>query len=37
MLYLLVALGCLRRLSMFQDDLDSPVKEAARGPIDPSS
>ena len=30
MLYLLVALGCLRCLSMFQDDLDSPVKEAAR-------
>jgi uncharacterized membrane protein len=30
MLYLLVALGCLRCLSMFQDDLDHPNKDAAR-------
>jgi hypothetical protein len=30
MFYLLVALGCLRCLSMFQDDLERPAKEAAR-------
>src|ERR1700733_2759654 len=30
MFYLLVALGCLRCLSMFQDDLEKPAKEAAR-------
>ena len=30
MLYLMVALGCLRCLSMFQDDLEKPAKEAAR-------
>jgi len=30
MFYLLVALGCLRCLSMFQNDLDSPANEAAR-------
>jgi hypothetical protein len=30
MFYLLVALGCLRCLSMFQNDLDSPTNEAAR-------
>jgi hypothetical protein len=30
MFYLLVALGCLRCLSMFQNDLDSPAGEAAR-------
>ncbi|HTZ02172.1 MAG TPA: hypothetical protein VMC05_07540 [Xanthobacteraceae bacterium] len=30
MLYLLVALGCLRCLSMFQNDLDSPQRDAAR-------
>jgi hypothetical protein len=33
MLYLLVALGCLRCLSMFQDDLDAPKKEAARNEL----
>ena len=30
MLYLLVALGCLRCLAMFQNDLDSPQPDAAR-------
>jgi hypothetical protein len=30
MLYLVVALGCLRCLSMFQNDLDSPQQDAAR-------
>ncbi len=30
MLYLLVALGCLRCLSMFQNDLDKPEEGAAR-------
>jgi uncharacterized membrane protein len=30
MFYLMVALGCLRCLSMFQDDLEKPAKEAAR-------
>jgi uncharacterized membrane protein len=33
MLYLLVALGCLRCLSMFQDDLDAPKQEAARNEL----
>jgi hypothetical protein len=30
MFYLLVALGCLRCLSMYLNDLDSPTNEAAR-------
>jgi uncharacterized membrane protein len=30
MFYLMVALGCLRCLSMFQEDLEKPAKEAAR-------
>lgn len=30
MFYLMVALGCLRCLSMFQDDFGSPTKHAAR-------
>jgi len=33
MFYLMVALGCLRCLSMFQDDLEKPAKEAARNEL----